>query len=189
MNRLKKVYFVMHKISCYLSKIISVAVFLLVLTNIFSVTLQIFNRRLVTIISSISFPWTEELSRYSLIWLSYLALPMCFREGSMTQLDIVYSRLGKKGRFILYAITRLFILVFSLIVIKFGWEYTLKRRVFKSTMLAVPGIVLYSIPVISSLLILYELITEVIGVIAGEIVPFNAGEKRSFPEHMNPTAE
>ncbi len=186
MTKLKKIYFVMHKISGYLSRILSIAVFLLVLTNIFSVTLQIFNRRLITVISSMSFPWTEELSRFSLIWLSYLALPMCFREGSMTQLDILYSRLGKKGRYILYFITRLFIVIFSIIVIKFGWEYALKRKVFKSTMMSIPGLLLYSIPVISSIFVMFELITEIIGVVAGEIVPFNAGEKRSFPEHANP---
>lgn len=187
MNRTKNVYYKMHKISGYISKVLTVAVFVLVLTNISSVAIQIFGRRIIKIIPTLSFPWTEELSRYSLIWLSYLALPMCFREGSMTQLDILYSRLGKKGRLTLYVITRIFIVIFSLIVIKFGGNYALKRKMFKSTMLAVPGAILYSIPVISSILALYELITEVVGVMAGEIIPFNAGEKRDFPEHSNST--
>lgn len=189
MKTLGKTYDVMHSISNIICKILEVFVVLIVVINAGTVLLQVLNRYVIVKISDQSFAWTEELARYSLIWLCYIALPLCMREGSMAQLDMVYDRLGKKGRFILYILTRILMFSFLYVCITLGYKVVLSRLVYKSSMLRAPGLLLYSAPVVGCILTAYEVFTEFVGVLAGKLLPFSAGEKRDFPHHNEPEDE
>ena len=189
MNTLQKTYRAMHKISNIICKILAAMIVLVVVLNLTSVLLQILNRHLIVRLSDYSISWTEELARITMVWFAYLALPLCYREGSMAQLDMVYERMGKHGRLVLYLLSRLLMAIFLVIVIYFGTELVASRWMFKSSMLHLPGYMMYTAPVVGSILVGLELLTEVIGVGIGELVPFNAGEKRDFPEHSEPEAD
>ena len=67
--------------------------------------------------------------------------------------------------------------------IKYGLYACETREVYKSAMLNIPGPFLYSAPIVGSILVLFEMVTELVGVLAKELVPFEAGNKRNFPEH------
>lgn len=92
---MENLYNRLNKISNIICKILSILIVGIVIVNAGSVFLQVVNRYIIVKISDFSFPWTEELARYSMIWLCYLALPIVYREGSMAQLDLVFDRLGK----------------------------------------------------------------------------------------------
>lgn len=186
MNALQKIYHILHKISNILCKALSVLIILFVIINLSSVLLQILNRHVVVRISDYSISWTEELARISMIWFAYLTLPLCYREGSMAQLDMLYDRFGKRGRLVLYLMSRVLVILFLVIVAKFGTSLVLSRMTFKSSMLRLPGYMMYSAPVVSCIAMGYEVITELFGVFSGAVVPYSAGEQRSFPEHEEP---
>lgn len=155
---------------------------LVVIANAGSVLLQVVNRYIIVKISDISFHWTEELSRYSMIWMCYLALPIVYREGSMAQLDLIFDRLGKKGRMALYILTRILCLGFIVLAVYYGIHVVQTRMMYKSSVLRAPGYTLYSAPIFGCVLMAYEIITEMIGVFSGELEPFYAGHKRQYPE-------
>lgn len=186
MNVLQKAYYTLHKISNILCRLLAALVVLIIIVNLGSVLLQILNRHVIVRVSDYSISWTEELSRFSMIWFAYLILPLCYREGSMAQLDMLYDRFGKRGRFVLYLMSRLLVVIFLVIVMYFGTKLVEARMMFKSSMLRVPGYLMYSAPVVSSILLGYEVLTELVGVCAGILVPYNAGEVRGFPEHEEP---
>ena len=177
---MKKLYKGMNTVSNVICAILCVLIVTVVIMNAGSVLLQVINRYIIVKVSKLSFPWTEELSRYSMIWLCYLTLPLVYREGSMAQLDLIYERLGKKGRLILYIITRILCLAFLILAIRYGVKIVKTRMVYKSSIMRAPGYVLYSAPIFGCALMTYEMITEIIGVLAGELVPFSAGERRQF---------
>ena len=186
MKTLRKVYFGMNKISDIICWILEIVAVILVVINAADVFLQVFNRYVLVKISDISISWTEELARYSMVWICYCVISICFREGSMAQVDIIYGRMNRPGRLILYVLTRVLMVMVLVVAIKYGLYVCKIRKIYKSSMLRAPGTLLYSAPVVGSILVGLEILTEMIGVFSGELEPFEAGRKRSFPRHEEP---
>ena len=170
-----------------LTAVVCLAV-LLVVINAADVFLQVFNRYVLVKISNVSISWTEELARYSMIWICYCVIGICFREGSMAQVDIIYGKFGRKGRLVLYVATRILIVMVLFVAIKYGLYVCKIRKIYRSSMLRAPGTLLYSAPIVGSILVGFEMLTEMIGVFSGELEPFEAGKKRRFPRHEEPDA-
>lgn len=181
-KNMKKLYFGLNEVSNAICKVLQILIVGVVIINAGSVLLQVLNRYIIVKISNLSFPWTEEMARYSMIWLCYLALPIVYREGSMAQLDLIFDRLGKRGKLVLYILTRILCLGFIAVAVYFGIHIVQTRMMFKSSILRVPGYALYSAPIFGCVLMAYETITEMIGVFSGVLEPFYAGEKRKYPE-------
>ncbi len=179
---MEKLYYRMNNISNVICKILCILVVGVVIVNAGSVLLQILNRHLIVRISDFSFPWTDELARYSMIWMCYLIIPVVYREGSMAQLDLIFDRLGKKGKMTLYILTRVLCMVFIIIAVYYGIHIVETRMMFKSSVMRIPGWGLYSAPIFGCIFMAYEIITEVIGVFSGVLEPFYAGNKRPYPE-------
>ena len=78
---LSSIYAGMNRISNIICKILEVIIVLVVVINAADVFLQVFNRAVLVKISDISLSWTDELARYSMIWICYCTLGICFREG------------------------------------------------------------------------------------------------------------
>lgn len=175
---MKKLYYGMNTISNVICKVLCILIVAVVVVNAGSVLLQVLNRYVIVKVSDLSFPWTEELSRYSMIWLCYLTLPIVYREGTMAQLDLIFDRLGKKGKMFLYILTRALCIIFIIIAVYFGIHVVQTRMMYKSSMLRIPGYMLYSAPIFGCLLMAYEIFTEMVGVFSGVLEPFYAGEKR-----------
>lgn len=183
---LSPIYFGMNRISNIICKIMEFFIVFMVLLNAADVFLQVFNRAILVKISDASLSWTDELARYSMIWICYCTLGICFREGSMAQVDLIYGRLGRKGRIVFYLITRALMLMVIIVSIKYGIYVCEIRAVYKSAMLSIPGPFLYSAPIVGSILVFFEMLTELVGVLAGKLVPFEAGMQRGFPQHNEP---
>ena len=84
------------------------------------VSLQIFSRYTALIPSYI---WTEELARFCLVWSVMLGAMLAVREGTHFTVD-VFPRLSPRGEAKLELFSGLFILLFALVFLIWGWEFT-----------------------------------------------------------------
>lgn len=86
-------------------------------------------------------------------------------------------------------------LLFLIVVIYYGIAYMPRASIFKTPILRIPGTLLYSMPWIGSLLMLFELIIDVIGVSLGITAPFKTrqfnkiGIKKFSSYDSNPSEE
>lgn len=172
MKAVKNIYHVMDGISNVAQKILEGITAFLVITCAMDLFFQVIYRFIIIKFVSFSFPFTEEYARYALIWMSYLCAGMCYKNGSMAAVNIVFDRLKPTPRTVVYFLTRILFVVFLVVGIKYGYQATMFNTIYKSPVMRVPGVFLYSAPMVGCILMAYELVTEVLGVIAGEIVPF-----------------
>lgn len=180
---LKQVYRVMHQLSNYICKAISAISFGFVVLCTLTVLLQVINRYVIVKVSNYSATFTDELARFLLIWISYTAVAMCFREGSMAQVDMLYSRFEKTGRIVIYLFTRVVMGIVLYVIIRYGFWFAAKKAAYHSAMMGIPGNILYSTVPIGGCLLAYEWLTEMIGVLAGEVEAFAPQATRGLPEH------
>jgi len=84
------------------------------------VSLQIFSRFTQLIPSYI---WTEELARFLFIWMVMLGAMIGIREGTHFEVD-VWPQLGQRANALLRIVSHVFVLVFALVFIWWGIEFT-----------------------------------------------------------------
>lgn len=186
---LKQIYRLMHQVSNYICSAISAISFGLVLLCTLTVLLQVINRYVIVRYTNYSATFTDELARFLLIWISYTAVALCLREGSMAQVDIIYSRLNKKGRVAMFLFTRVVMGFVLYVIIRHGFWFTAKKGSYHSAMLNIPGNILYATVPIGGVLLAYEWLTELFGVLSGEVEPFTPQDTRGFPEHLDESDE
>jgi TRAP-type transport system small permease protein len=87
---------------------------------IIPVSMQIFSRYTALIPSYI---WTEELARFVFIWMIMLGAMIGVRETSHFDVDI-WPRLGSRANAALRLVTNIFTLVFALVFVFSGIEFT-----------------------------------------------------------------
>jgi TRAP-type C4-dicarboxylate transport system permease small subunit len=189
MSSMRKIYFILNKGSNGISRLLEVIIVLLVCACGGSVFLQVINRYIIVKLTDVSLSFTDELSRWLMVNITYLTIGLCLREGSMAQVDLIFCRLGKNGRLLLYLTTRLLMALVLFTGVWFGLYVMRMKAGITSSMLSIPGRILYAPPVIGSVLMSYEWLTELFGVLSGELVPFAAGSKRGFPSHEEPPEE
>lgn len=172
MEGIRKVYHGLNKISGVAQKILEAITAFLMITCALDLFFQVVYRFILLNFITISFPFTEEYARYALIWTTYLCAGMCYKNGSMAAVNIVFDRLKPTPRKIVYFITRIMFVIFLLVGIQYGYKATMFNTIYKSPVMRIPGVFLYSAPMVGCIFMMYELVTEVLGVIVGEIVPF-----------------
>lgn len=91
--------------------------------------------------------WTEELSRYIFIWISYLALAAAIRKRSSIRVDILYDRLPERLQNISWIIVESLFLVLTGVIAYFGWGQIERLLTFPqhTTALRIPFLVPYLI--------------------------------------------
>ena len=89
--------------------------------------------------------WTEELSRYIFIWISYLALSAAIRKRSSIRVDILYDRLPERLQNISWIIVESLFLVLTGVIAYFGWGQIERLLTFPqhTTALRIPFLVPY----------------------------------------------
>lgn len=87
---------------------------------------------------NISVPWTEELSRYLLIWSVFLAGGVGTRTGELIGIDVlmkaVPATLGRFSKYLAHGLS----LAFYLVLISIGWEWTSFGQVERSPVMDIP---------------------------------------------------
>lgn len=91
--------------------------------------------------------WTEELSRYIFIWISYLALSVAIRKRSSIRVDIIYDKLPERLQNISWIIVETLFLVLTGVITYFGWGQIERLLTFPqhTTALRIPFLMPYLI--------------------------------------------
>ena len=84
------------------------------------VSLQIFSRYTALVPAYI---WTEELARFCLVYAVMLGAMLAVREGTHFTVD-VFPRLPPRGEAAVELVSGAFVLLFALVFLWWGWEFT-----------------------------------------------------------------
>lgn len=73
-----------------------------------------------------SIPWSEELSKYLLIWCTFLGAALCVRKGALVGLELIFSLVPKAWKRPLQFFIHLVTIVFLLLLVVVGFQTSLK---------------------------------------------------------------
>ena len=108
------------RITYYYSRLLSALLVLTVGALVLPVSLQIFSRFTALIPHYI---WTEEMARLMLVWTVMLGAMIGVREGAHFTVD-VFPRLNARANAALELVVGVFILLFAVVFLWWGWEFT-----------------------------------------------------------------
>lgn len=111
---------ILRRITDVYSRFLDVLLVFSVALILLPVTLQIFSRFTALLPRYI---WTEELSRFLLIWMIMVGAMVAVREGTHFTVDLFPSLKGRT-RAALDIVSGLFVLVFAMVFLVYGWEFT-----------------------------------------------------------------
>ena len=154
---------ILKSLSKILDKILQLAVFILITGMIITVSLQIIARVFFTALS-----WTEEMSRYLLVWGSFLGAALAYHRGAHIAVTFVLDRLSNGARRWTVFVAHLFSLVFFILGFWYGIEM-IKMQVFQvSPSLNLPMKDVYLVIPISFGFMVYFGIVNVLNIILKE---------------------
>ncbi len=107
-----------------------------------------------------SFSWCEELSSYTLIWVTFLGAAVCYRHYDLVLLNLFTGMMPEKHRAVLELVTHLICMVLIAYIAWTGLKYGLSPSLFKrkSTTLRFSMFVPFSsIPIGFALMFLFSL--------------------------------
>lgn len=142
------------------------AVILMVM--VVSVALQIISRPL-----KLNISWTEEVSTYSLIWMTYLGGIVCVIKGQHLCVDLFLARYTPRQRRIAHVFIDLVITIFCAIMFVFGTKLCMSPIIIngRTPALGMSRLYIYlSLPIsmgFSLLYITYDLIVSIIDLFTG----------------------
>jgi len=107
-------------------------------------------------------PWSEELSRYSLVWASFLGASIALKRGLHIGVETFLTKLPKERRRLVYLLTLVIIFIFLLVVLVKGFQMASINMRQSSPAMRIPmGIPYLAIP-IGSLIMVPHLLNELI---------------------------
>ena len=80
----------------------------------------------------LSIPWSEELSKYLLIWSTFLGAAICIRKGSLVGLEFLKNSMSEEKQKILQTILNLIVCAMLLFLINVGF-WAVRRVWFQIT--------------------------------------------------------
>lgn len=108
---------------------------------------------------SFSFPWSEELTRFLLVWLSMLGSVVLLRRDDHIRLEVLADRLPARAALVLGLLLRLLVLSFLAVLLQQSWLAALARGATRAPALGIPLTWPYlAIPVAAALMILVGIV-------------------------------
>ncbi len=147
MNSLKKV---INTIDNALTKIEENLTFLLLLSMLLAVFASFVSRY----IFNDSLTWTEEFSRYVMIWATFIAASYGVKKGSHITLDVLVIYLSERGNKILRIVSYIFSLAYCVLIVFIGIPFinSLIETQQKSPAMHIPMYFVYSSIVVGTIL-------------------------------------
>lgn len=121
-----------------------------------------------------SLTWAEELTRFTVVWMSFIAAGMGVREGKHISVDILTTFAPKKIARLLVVVTGLLGICFGLGIFVFGGELFLHAmdRYQLSSALQIPMYMVYAIFPISGVLLIYRYLEFLFNAVMETSVPY-----------------
>lgn len=185
MNVLKTIYHGGSKLSDIIEQVLKVILVFLAFGCAFDLLLQVLYRFVLVHFVSFSLTWTNEIAQDFIVWMTYLAVGICYKNNSMAAVNLVYDKLKPLPKFILYLLTRAVVFIFLYFGIKYSWASILSVKNWTSPSLHLPGWILYGAPFLGCVLITFEVVVDVLGVLCGELVPFVCRQPEAEAEEIS----
>lgn len=103
-----------------IDSVIEKILMVLLATSFLSVLLQVIYRFVISKITDFSLPWTEELARYIMIWIAYLAVSIGLNKGLHVSLDLIHMVFSPKVVKWITLVGMVFTLLFTVMATKEG---------------------------------------------------------------------
>lgn len=111
-----------------------------------------------------SLPWSEEFSRYSLVWASFLGASIALKRGLHIGVEAFVTRLSREKRRLIYLITLVIITFFLVVVIVKGVQMASFNMRQSSPAMRIPmGFPYLAIPVGSLIMVIHLLDQLILG--------------------------
>ena len=110
----------------------------------------------------LSIPWSEELSKYLLIWSTFLGAAICIRKGSLVGLEFLKNSMSEEKQKILQTILNLIVCAMLLFLINVGF-WAVRRVWFQITpVLKISmGLMYAAIPVGSVFMLINQILVTI----------------------------
>ena len=115
-NRSRKQEFILWRV---IDKVLSVSTVILLLSVLFLMTLQIVMRY----VFSRPLTWSEELAKYSMVWMTFLGSALAVAKKAHVCVDLVVGAFPQKAQKVIGYLTKCLSLVFLAAVTYYGIEY------------------------------------------------------------------
>ena len=112
------------KFTAWYARLLSWILVVSVAILIIPVSMQIFSRTIPLIPAYI---WTEEMARFMFVWSIMIGAMIGIREGTHFEVDI-WPDMGPRATAAVKLVSGLFIMVFALVFVWWGWEFTWSAR-------------------------------------------------------------
>ncbi|MDR5902270.1 TRAP transporter small permease [Halomonas icarae] len=156
-----------------LDAVIAPVVFTAMAALIGVITLQILSRVLFTAVG-----WTEEVARFLLVWITFLAGTLAFRRGRHIAVTFVVEALPGLPRRLARIAALLVALGFLLALVVIGWEYMQVQSFQKSASLRVSMTWIYAvIPLSAAIMAWYALVDIATLALNGDAAPSSDDEE------------
>ncbi len=117
-----------------------------------------------------SFRWSEEISRFLVVWCTFGGSAYAFRKGAHVSITFVVDRLPGKMHFLVWIFSRLVTILFFAILGYNGWLHTVQQFANKQVAPAtrLPVAIPYSAVPIGCVLIILRLIYQTVKEVKGQ---------------------
>ncbi|RIW29183.1 TRAP transporter small permease [Bacillus salacetis] len=154
----------MEKLDNILVKILYYICAFLMLQMAVVVTAQVISRY----VFGSPFTWTEELGRYTFVWVSFLGMAVAIKHGSHIALDILVKKLNGVSKKALMLLNNALILVFAGVLTFSGWKLVELGSRQDSPSLGLPMEYVYLVMPVSGILLFYFMISETVLLFKGK---------------------
>ena len=110
----------------------------------------------------LSIPWSEELSKYLLIWSTFLGAAICIRKGSLVGLEFLKNSMSEEKQKILQTILNLIVCAMLLFLINVGF-WAVRRVWFQITPVSKlsMGLMYAAIPIGSVFMLINQILVTI----------------------------
>ena len=175
-TKIGNLYRILNKFELIFQKTIEKISVFLMLVLVVDVLYQVLYRFILVKLFSFPAMFTEELARYLVIWIMFLLLPICLKEGRFSSVTLLVLNVKDTARTILYFVVQGLSLAMYIITFCNSFKVIKSNLIFRSPSMNLPGIFIYSSISVGLGLCIIQILIECLGVISGERRPFSSAE-------------
>jgi TRAP-type C4-dicarboxylate transport system permease small subunit len=135
-------------------------------------------------VTGASIPWSEEVSRHMMIWLTFLGGGLVLRHGGHIAIDNLQEALPVAGARLVRAVVLLLMTAFLSLLVYFGYDYAVRTMVQTTASTEIPfGYIVSAMPIGCGLMLIHLALIVRPWLLSGEFAPdadFDANASQSL---------
>lgn len=136
----------------------------ILITSLVVTVIVIFAQVVTRYVFNSSLSWSEEFSRYLFVWQTWLGSSLALKEGKHIRLEVLDKKFGPKGFNVMMIMAGIIWLAFDIFLIMNGTQLVSQQlaRGARSSGMGIPLAIVYSSLPVSSVIIAFRLLGEII---------------------------